>query len=226
MKILIVEDHPLTARLLTSALGDRLGVGVVLCRDGREALVQLERTPGVGLIITDMCMPEMDGLGLIAAVSEHPSFRRIPIIVCTADGSVDTVVQAARLGVVHFLRKPVNVRHLQEKVRQALRASPVATPPWLEILLALGVDSRTYQNLLGQAADTLWELLRSVTERAEGPGLDRSGLRRLCGLVGPDLCERLCSAADRCHRLDQQEEQSEARADPSESVGQSTKSLA
>ena len=193
VKILVVEDHPLNRTIIQSALGDRLGCSTLLAADGREALSMLAKNQDVGLIITDLNMPEIDGIELIETIRNHPVHKKIPIIVCTMDSSVEKVVQVARLGVTHFIAKPIKVPQLQEKVREALQTSPVAPPPQLEILLMLGIDRRAYSELIEKTGQAMAELFAQLENVNGGRKLETREIRKLSRMIWPDVFKAIAS---------------------------------
>ncbi|WP_437882590.1 response regulator [Pseudomonas sp. LRF_L74] len=73
----------------------------------RAALAQLERHPGIALAITDLRMPEESGLRLIQRLRQNESRRDLPVIVTSGHAEMDDVVEALRLQVIDFFRKPI-----------------------------------------------------------------------------------------------------------------------
>lgn len=113
-RILVVDDEENTrhglGRLLT-----RDGYVVAEAAGGREALRWLEEVP-VQLVISDLCMPGMDGLALLRELRRrHPG---MPVIMMTAAGEVESYLEAMSLGAVEYLPKPVSTDELRALVRQ------------------------------------------------------------------------------------------------------------
>ena len=77
-------------------------------RLGREALAALDRG-GVDLLVTDLRMPEIDGLALLDAARARGD---VPVIVMTAYGAMDSAVEAIRKGAYHYLTKPFKLDEL------------------------------------------------------------------------------------------------------------------
>jgi len=114
--ILAVDDEPVSRFLLETHLR-QAGFTPLTAAHGREALAILERRPA-DLIISDLVMPELDGLELLARVQEsHPG---LPIIVITAHGSVEGAVEAMRRGAYDYLVKPYDPEELRITIRRAL----------------------------------------------------------------------------------------------------------
>jgi DNA-binding NtrC family response regulator len=98
----------------------------VLAEGGEQALTLLD-TPdrsGISCVVLDLVMPELDGLGLLGKLRERGI--DIPVIVQTAQGSIDTVVTAMRAGAVDFAVKPVGTERMQVSIRNALSQAALA----------------------------------------------------------------------------------------------------
>ena len=118
MTILIAEDEPLMLMAIEAKLRND-GYDVVGVADGREALKAYEtNTPD--LIITDILMPYTSGLELISIVKSNAA-AKIPIIVLSALGQEDTVMEAFQLGADDFLTKPFNPTELSVRVKRLLK---------------------------------------------------------------------------------------------------------
>ena len=100
--VLIVDDEKNIRATLSRALKLE-GYATLEAEHGVAALKILERGE-VDLVILDLQMPELDGLGLLEAMGERSI--EIPRIVLTAHGSIDRAVKAVRLGAFDFIEKP------------------------------------------------------------------------------------------------------------------------
>jgi two-component system, NtrC family, response regulator AtoC len=122
-RILIVDDEANARTALAELLRDE-GYAVETAADGFKALPKLEEHEP-DLVITDLRMPGLTGIELMAKVQERDP--ETVIIVLTAFGAVDTAVKALKQGAAHYLTKPVNVDELtlvlkRELERKRLRA--------------------------------------------------------------------------------------------------------
>ncbi len=116
-RILAVDDRE-GIRLFVAAALSASGHEVETARDGDEALQQLKKKP-FDLLITDLKMPKMDGMDLLRAV--RGEFPALPVIVLTAFGSIDSAVEAMKLGAFDYLTKPLDSPdQLRDTVRRAL----------------------------------------------------------------------------------------------------------
>ena len=118
--ILVVDDDPVQRRLL-EAMVRRFGYEPVLAETGEAGLSLLRSPDGarIAVVILDLVMPNLDGLGVLAKLRE--SAIETPVIVQTAHGSIETVVQAMRAGAIDFVVKPVGAERLQVSIKNAMR---------------------------------------------------------------------------------------------------------
>jgi CheY-like chemotaxis protein len=112
--ILIVEDNPVSQRLLSHMLR-KIGHTLRITGNGQDALDILdEYRPD--LAVVDIAMPIMDGLTFVQTVNGYTHLNRFPIIMLTASGQDEDRAIARANGVVAFLNKPVSSWELHETV--------------------------------------------------------------------------------------------------------------
>jgi CheY-like chemotaxis protein len=114
--ILIVEDYPVTQRVLGTTLRNE-GYTVVIAAHGLEALEALANT-AVDLALVDIAMPEMDGLTLLQHLRADPRYRQLPVVMLTASGQDEDRAQALALGANGFLTKPASSQELVSTISQ------------------------------------------------------------------------------------------------------------
>ena len=114
--ILIVDDEQSYRQLLTLVF-EAEGHTLRTASNGREAVEMLQAEPA-DIIISDVRMPDMDGIGLLSSVRE--SFPDIGVVLMTAFASVDTARDAFKLGADDFIQKPFDVEELKLIVRKTL----------------------------------------------------------------------------------------------------------
>ncbi|MEM7214464.1 MAG: sigma-54 dependent transcriptional regulator [Pseudomonadota bacterium] len=119
-KILVVDDEPVQRRLLQATL-EKLGFEAACVESGAEALELLEGKAGrrIKAVILDLVMPEMDGMAVLEAMNSQKMSQ--PVIVQTAQGGVETAVNAMRAGAVDFVVKPASPQRLKTSIENALR---------------------------------------------------------------------------------------------------------
>ena len=114
--ILIVDDQAEMAEVIADDLAGR-GYRVLALDSGREALQQLQMGR-FDVLVTDMGMPEINGLALLRASIQLDPSR--PVILMTAYTTLETAVEATGYGAYHYLAKPFRLDLLSRLVRQAL----------------------------------------------------------------------------------------------------------
>lgn len=114
-KVLIVEDEHSMRRVLQAML-KKQGFEVHTATNGREA-IQALNAHAVSVIVSDIKMPEMDGMELLSHVMAH--FPGIPMILITAHGTVDSAVEALKKGAFDYVTKPFDLDELQQVVQKA-----------------------------------------------------------------------------------------------------------
>lgn len=117
-KILVADDEVFMLRLLEMTL-KKGGFEVVTCRDGKEALTAAAGTLPQ-LVVLDVMMPGLDGLGALRQLKENPATRDIPVVVLSAKGHSLTKVEAEASGAVMFLAKPFSPNELLGAVQKIL----------------------------------------------------------------------------------------------------------
>jgi len=121
--ILVIDDDPSIQQLVSAALRHEK-YEVTVASGGREALARIaEATPD--LIISDVMMPDLDGFSLLKQLRQDPASRSIPVIMLTALGSTNDVVEGLGLGADDYLPKPFQIAELRARVRAKLARPPV-----------------------------------------------------------------------------------------------------
>lgn len=118
-KILITEDSPTMRSLLISTIENLDGYDIIEAASGFEALRLLPRDK-VDLIITDINMPDINGLELISYVKNNPNYRDIPLFIISTEGSEKDMEKGLALGADEYLAKPFNPLKLQELISRYL----------------------------------------------------------------------------------------------------------
>ncbi len=116
-KILIVDDE-LNMRLVLSAMLKKEGFEVSAAANGHEAL-QILQSIKVAVVITDLKMPDIDGMELLSRVAER--YPEIPVIMITAHGTIATAVEALKKGAFDYITKPFDLDDLKNIVSKAIK---------------------------------------------------------------------------------------------------------
>ncbi|MEQ1528591.1 MAG: sigma-54 dependent transcriptional regulator [Methylococcales bacterium] len=115
-RVLIADDEP-NARRVLELLLRKLGCSVFSAANGLAALAVLQKTT-IDLLITDLNMPEMNGLELLTAIRTEG--HNFPVIVVTAYGTVENAVTAMKQGAFDFIIRPLDVEQVEIVIRRAL----------------------------------------------------------------------------------------------------------
>ncbi|WP_434389365.1 response regulator [Melittangium boletus] len=119
-KILIVEDSRASRELIAATVESIPGLEAIPCSSGLEALKLLPQHD-FALIITDINMPDINGLELIRFVKSNPALRDTPLFIITTEGRETDRDRGLALGAVEYLVKPFSPRSLEELVRRYLQ---------------------------------------------------------------------------------------------------------
>ncbi len=117
--ILLVDDNQISAEIMGSILED-LGHKIALANNGKEALNLLKSEPSPKLVITDLTMPEMDGLELARHIKTSDNLKGIQVVLLTGTEDEALVSKAADAGCAGYLVKPVYPDALIELVNKML----------------------------------------------------------------------------------------------------------
>ena len=189
-KLLIVEDNLELLMLMQQLL--KTTYRVYIARNGKEALKVINEKD-LDLIISDVMMPEMDGLELTRTVKADPNYNHLPIILLTAKTQDEDEQQALLIGADEYLRKPFRLADLKlridniienrkrmqtefsqltaEEEKQHIANAPSPDEKFVNQVMALvhkHIDDESYDRDalaadMGASASTLYNKLRSIT---------------------------------------------------------------
>ncbi len=171
-RILIADDEP-SIRKVLSAMLRRDGHEVEAVEDGARAIARLEEGR-FHLLVTDLRMPRTDGMALLAWCNEHAP--GLPVIILTAFGTVDSAVEALKLGAHDYVTKPFDQDDLKRVVAKALaterrsRREPQVDARGRTAIVGRGGGLRHVVALVEKAAPTVASIL-VLGERGTGKAL-------------------------------------------------------
>ncbi len=113
--ILIADDEEKERKVLSLNLKPKYNV--LEAKNGKQAVDLIDKNK-VHLILTDLKMPEMDGLELLKWTQRY--YRSIPVILITAFGSIENAVEAMKMGAVDYITKPINIDGLEAVIEKSL----------------------------------------------------------------------------------------------------------
>ena len=123
-KVLVVDDEPDVEPMFRQRMRREVRVGMyefLFALSGRHALEVLEEHPDIGLVITNLNMPEMDGWEMLDALGEP--WPEVPSMVVSAYGNEENERRAAESGARVFVVKPMDFAELREKVVESLESA-------------------------------------------------------------------------------------------------------
>lgn len=122
--VLVVDDSAAIRKILQRVLRQTgIAIGTIHeAGDGQEAL-ELLKSQSIDLVLTDINMPKMDGIQLLAAVKASPKWHTIPVVMITTEGGETKVGEAVRLGAAGYVRKPFTADQIKEKLAGILASA-------------------------------------------------------------------------------------------------------
>ena len=118
-RILSVDDSASMRQMIGITL-QAAGHEVVSAMDGEDALRLVHSGPAMDLVITDVNMPNMDGITLVRELRALPQYRGVPLLILTSEAGIDKRIAAKLAGATGWIVKPVNPASLLETVDKVL----------------------------------------------------------------------------------------------------------
>jgi two-component system, chemotaxis family, chemotaxis protein CheY len=117
LNVLIVDDSAAIRKILQRVLRQTdVAFGEIWeAGDGVEAL-DVMKSQNVGLVLSDVNMPNMDGLQLLAEIKRQDQLKSVPVVMITTEGSQNKVMEALNLGASGYVRKPFTADQIKEKL--------------------------------------------------------------------------------------------------------------
>lgn len=119
-KILIVDDSDSIREIVSITLINE-GYDVIKSVDGNDALNKLETVNDLDLVITDLHMPNLDGIGLIKKLRASDKFNRIPILFLTTETQMNKKIEAKEAGATGWIIKPFMPAKLIIAVKKVIK---------------------------------------------------------------------------------------------------------
>lgn len=151
-QILIVDDEIGIRELLSEILQDE-GYSVLLAENATAARQQRQKIRP-DLVLLDIWMPDSDGITLLKEWSGN-GLLTMPVVMMSGHGTIDTAVEATRIGAVDFLEKPISLQKLLATVKKALKHDPIVppqAPPLTLDAFSQSLTMREFHKRLEQAA--------------------------------------------------------------------------
>lgn len=168
MKILLVEDDLVSRLLMKNILSKVGGYEIIEATNGREALDLMQRGVNPDLFVVDVMMPEVDGIEFIKRVRNESNSRKKPVVLCTSLTDRNTIVEAAKLEVRHYIVKPYSAARVLATIHEALtkRAVTVAQK-WQEIMTRLAINEEQCVQLISLMSARVASTFQAIQEYAQ-----------------------------------------------------------
>jgi len=161
-RVLVVDDEKSMRELLAITL-ERQGYDLAVAEDGEVAIEALRRD-GFDVIITDLRMPNADGLQVLRAAKEHSP--ETVVIVITAVGSTETAVEAMKLGAYDYITKPFKLDEIHLIIRRALERKRLRDE---NLYLRKQIETQhRFDNIVGKSA-SMAEVFDTIRKIADSP---------------------------------------------------------
>jgi len=117
LDVLIVDDSAAIRKILQRVLAQaEIPIGKIYeAGDGVEALAAMKAN-NVGLILSDINMPNMDGIQFLTELKANAQWSSVPVVMITTEGSQQKVMEAVQLGAAGYVRKPFTAEQIKEKL--------------------------------------------------------------------------------------------------------------
>ncbi|MDO5035558.1 MAG: two-component regulator propeller domain-containing protein [Porphyromonas sp.] len=186
--ILVVEDNIEMAQFIARLLSSEYRT--LIAPNGKAALPLLEQYD-VHLIVSDIVMPEMDGLELCKAVKTNVSYSHIPVVLLTAKSNLHSVVDGLEMGADAYIEKPFSVSHLKAQIENLLAnrlrlRTALSQDPFLPLdtIALTKADEEFIAQLKSITEKNLSDSDFSVDELAQEMGMSRSAFyRKMRGIM-------------------------------------------
>jgi len=188
MAILIVEDNPISAKLMEHSL-KKLNYQTVTASNGKDALDILSDNATIALVVTDVMMPEMDGLELLKRIKNSSIYSHMPVILCTVLRDKDSIKQAAMLGCNHYLAKPYQINDLRTKVAECLRQGEIFMKSKAEVMAHYRLSEDNYTEIKNAFLQVLEEYLAFLKQKQQSDdekGFDHENIHECAVLFGTE----------------------------------------
>jgi len=115
MKVLVVDDFATMRKIVRNILKQIGFEDITEAEDGNAAL-RILKSDKIGLVVTDWNMPNMSGLELLQEIRKNSQTSNLPVLMVTAEGLKENVMEAVKAGVNNYVVKPFTAEVLQEKI--------------------------------------------------------------------------------------------------------------
>ncbi len=199
MNVLIVEDNPISATVLEHTL-DKHGYDTITAHDGEQALTCLESHPEIDLVITDIVMPNADGVELVRRIKERDEWNDIPILVCTSLRPESANHRLAGQG-SKYLFKPIIASTLIQKVNEAFaQKRQILQDPELT-RSQIGIDCEAFAEVMDKFSQTVSDAIVRLEKQGEDASQEPMDLKELlegAKLIRAERLSEILTSLEQC----------------------------
>jgi len=194
MRGLIIEDSLLTARVVEEIL--KLdGHSVLIAKNGKEGLQCMENMEDIDFVISDIEMPEMDGLSFLKKIRLRVEWEDLPFILMTGRADASNVKKAAALGCKHFLVKPPDQAQFRQKVKEAVGPEMSILLHKSIVLKRFNFSTAVYEKLLedfAQEIENTIQLVENALPKGKSDAASKAilNLREGANILGANRLEK------------------------------------
>lgn len=128
-RILVVDDSTPIRQLISNVLSQLEFTNVVQCKDGDEAFElmksHVDTDKSIQLVISDINMPNLDGISLIEKCQGDPDLKPVPFIMVTTENARETVLKAVMAGVKGYIMKPFSAADVAAQLKKAYKSTRI-----------------------------------------------------------------------------------------------------
>ncbi|HZK84041.1 MAG TPA: sporulation transcription factor Spo0A [Desulfosporosinus sp.] len=157
-KIIVVDDNRNLCNLLKTYIEDQDDLSIVgVAHDGLEAM-EIVQSQEPDLIILDLVMPSLDGLGVLERLNARTTMKRPKVIMLTAFGQESLTHQAMTLGVDYFILKPFDLDILGKRIRSLAQDLPTAAPAQYSATSPIVTTGGSKVNLFSEVTNVMHQI--------------------------------------------------------------------
>ena len=192
---LVIDDEPDICKLLEITL-NRMSINTLSAHNLSQAK-EIIKTKSINLCLTDMRLPDGDGLDLVAFVQEN--YPNLPIAVITAHGNMETAIRALKYGAFDFISKPIDLNNLRDIILVALKMNNVPEHT-TDAIIGDSIEVQSMRQKIAKlarsqapiyisgASGTGKELVAKIIHQS-GPRNDGPFIPVNCGAISAELME-------------------------------------
>jgi len=122
-KIFVIDDSEVSLFLIKAIFEDEPDINIAIESNSRKALSFI-REGNPDLLVLDLMMPHIDGIQILQEIRSDSRIGKIPILIISASHDAEIIKKAIELGIQGYIRKPIEMKEVEEKIRNILTTKP------------------------------------------------------------------------------------------------------